>query len=73
MEMNFAGVMAAVFFANMMSAALIWGMSRASRYQDERKIPGTVYAALLLPMLVAMTAFIGAGWTPPFLAAISAP
>ena len=73
MEMNFAGVMAAVFFANMMSAAFIWGMSRASRYEDERKIPGIVYAALLLPLLVAGLAFIGAGWTPPFLAAFAAP
>ncbi len=66
--MNFSGVVAAVFFANALTAAFIWGMSRASRYADEGKIPGVVYAALLLPLAAVMLAFIGAGWLPPFLA-----
>jgi hypothetical protein len=68
MEINFSGVVAAVFFANTLTAAFIWGMSRASRYEDENKIPWIVYAALLLPLAAVILAFIGAGWLPPFLA-----
>lgn len=68
MEMNFAGVVAAVFFANALTAAFIWGLSRASRYADENNIPGVVYAALIGPPIVVLIAIIGAGWLPPFLA-----
>lgn len=70
--MNFSAVLAAVFFANMLTAAFIWGMSRAARYEDESKIPKRVIAALGIPLVVVILAFIGAGVTPPFLAAIVA-
>lgn len=71
MEMNFAGVVAAVLTANMLTIAFVWGMSRASRYADENKIPGLVYAALLVPPGFGLLCFIGAGWSPPFLAALA--
>lgn len=71
--MNFAGVVAAVFFANMLTVAFVWGLSRASRYQKDTDIPGWVFVALLLPLAVVALAFIGAGWTPPFLTAFAAP
>ena len=73
MELNFSGIVAAVMTANMLTLGFVWGMSRAARYADENKIPGVVYAALLLPPASLLLALIGAGWLPPFLAAAASP
>lgn len=68
--MTYTGVMSAVFFANILTAAFIWGLSRASRVK-ESEIPALVYAALIVPLIVFILCLIGAGVLPAPLAALA--
>ena len=71
--MNFSGVVAAVFFGNMLTVCFLWGFMRVSRIKAESEIGLWVYVALLLPLIAFFASLIGAGVQPPFLAAIGAP
>jgi hypothetical protein len=69
MDITFSVLVAAVFLGNILTAAFIWGMSRAHRVK-ESELSGLVYLALLVPIAAFMFALIGAGSKVPFLAAL---
>ena len=69
MELNFASLIAAVFGANMLTAAFIWGMSRMSRVREE-DLDWIVYAAVLMPLGAFILSLIGGGALPQSLAAM---
>lgn len=68
METSFCVVLAGVFFGNMLTAAFLWGLSRAERLK-ESELTGRIYAALLIPPITLVLALIGAGAKVPFLGA----
>lgn len=70
MCINFAGVIAAVFFANILTASFIWAMSRISRTEGD--IDWLVYAGAIMPLLAFLLSLIGGGHLPQFLAAMLA-
>lgn len=69
MEASFCLMVAAVFFGNMLTAAFLWGLSRANRI-PESELTGRIYAALIAPPLVLVITLIGAGAKLPILGAV---
>ena len=68
--MDVVTVAAGVFFANVLTAAFLWGMNRAAKYERDGDIPWSVYAALGLPIAFFVVAMLATGAKLPILAAL---
>ena len=74
MDMEFLtlAIIAGVFCGNVLTASFIWAMIKLDRITDPVKAPWMVYAALLLPLFVALAVLFLSFGPPESLAAIVA-
>lgn len=68
--LDIATIAAGVFFGNVIAAAFIWAMSRASRIKEDRDIPWLVMAGLGLPPVFFVLALLATGERQPILVAL---
>ncbi len=61
----------AVFVGNLLTAAFIWGAVQSTRFKSDADIPWLVYAALGLPLALAILSFISTGAQLPSLDALA--
>lgn len=72
MDIDFSTFVAAIFAGNLLTAAFLWGMSRASRYKSDAETPWLVLGAIALPLLFLLGSFYLNLDLPPPLAALAA-